>query len=280
MLHVGDMKIIELRSKLMNAALRKGVHYQDAEDLVSDSIIAGMNEYNATRGDFAGFCFTILKNRMKNHWRSMSRHPHEEYVDERKGGGQESAGDEIERRERMKAAKLALEKILRKLTRAEREFYEAYLIELQDADTTLVAKAARRIGISLQEAHNRFRRIQRKADAFRSALEDTGVLEVAVPKHMRPFRQSVDRHESFLAETEVRSSEDLSEPLPLASRTVVDFESTVSFDRMTFQKSSLEFGSPVLHVAILDAQLRSASSRRFTSSLKEEDRSKLLSLLN
>jgi hypothetical protein len=35
MLHVGDMKIIELRSKLMNAALRKGVHYQDAEDLVN-----------------------------------------------------------------------------------------------------------------------------------------------------------------------------------------------------------------------------------------------------
>jgi DNA-directed RNA polymerase specialized sigma24 family protein len=73
--HAADTILRQLWIALVRLGVARGLTLQDAEDLAQESIVAGMQSFDPTRGDISAFCKTIMANRAKNHHRD--KEPHE-----------------------------------------------------------------------------------------------------------------------------------------------------------------------------------------------------------
>jgi DNA-directed RNA polymerase specialized sigma24 family protein len=152
---------------LLSFALRKGVSFQDAEDLVSATIQVALDRFSGERGKFLPFCITVLNNKIKNHWRDQKTHePFEE--DESPGDEQPLLLEEEEERARMRKM---LERIRKHLTSEETEFMSALGSVLEELESRAVSEAARSLGLAPEKGWDLFRRIQRKAKSLYPALK-------------------------------------------------------------------------------------------------------------
>jgi DNA-directed RNA polymerase specialized sigma24 family protein len=160
---------------LLSFALRKGVPFQDAEDLVSATIHVSLDRYSSEKGKFLSFCMTVLNNKIKNHWRDQK--PHEPFDDE------VSFDDEqrviMEEEEERAAMSSILQRIREKLTPEEVDFMTALGTALEELDSRAVSEAARTLGLAPEKGWDLFRRIQRKARSLYPAMQVGEELPVA-----------------------------------------------------------------------------------------------------
>lgn len=153
--------------RLLSFALRKGVPYQDAEDLVSTTLQIAIDQFAEERGDFLPFCITILGNRIKNFWRDRKQTDPIEEANFPDPGHLEDFEKE-EERARMKEM---IDRIQEHLTDDEKAFMNALGAAFEDLESRAVSEAARTLGLEPEKGWDVFRRIQRKAKSVFPGLE-------------------------------------------------------------------------------------------------------------
>jgi DNA-directed RNA polymerase specialized sigma24 family protein len=152
---------------LLNFALRRGVPYQDAEDLVSATLHIALDQFVEERGKFLTFCTTVLSNKIKNYWRD--RKPNDP-IDELDLPDPGLAGD-FEKDEERARMKEMIDRIREHLTAEETEFINALGAAFENLESRAVSEAARLLGLDPAKGWDVFRRIQRKAKSLFPLLE-------------------------------------------------------------------------------------------------------------
>jgi DNA-directed RNA polymerase specialized sigma24 family protein len=143
---------------LVAYGLSRGVPFEDAQDLVCNSIEAAYKGFDPERGEFAALCYTTLSNRIKNYWRA--RKPTEPLAEDdnlRDPSPGESLRDDVEYDNDL------LEQIMADLTVTERDFLVEMRLVLEELEGRAVSETSRRLGIAPEKGWDIFRRIQRKA---------------------------------------------------------------------------------------------------------------------
>lgn len=154
-------KFYALWNRLHRFALKRGISYHDAEDLVSASFVSAIEKYDEAHGQFDTFCLSILCNRMKNYWRDR-KHTVPDGIDELPENGNSALDDLIDEEETM-MRKSELDKHLKDLTEKERKFMIALGEVLEELGSRGVSEAARRVGITPNEGHRILAKIRRRA---------------------------------------------------------------------------------------------------------------------
>jgi len=152
---------------LLNFALRRGVPYQDAEDLVSATLHIALDQFAEERGKFLPFCTTVLSNKIKNYWRD--RKPNDP-IDELNLPDPGLTGD-FEKEEERTRMKEMIDRIREHLTHDETEFMNALGAAFENLESRAVSEAARSLGLEPAKGWDVFRRIQRKAKSLFPVLE-------------------------------------------------------------------------------------------------------------
>ena len=152
---------------LLNFAIRKGVPYQDAEDLVSATLQIALDQFSEERGKFLPFCTTILGNRIKNYWRD--RKPNDPIDDTDITDPDRS--DYLESEEERARMKKMIDRIREDLTPEEVQFINALGVAFEGLESRAVSQAARSLGLEPEKGWDIFRRIQRKAKSLFPVLE-------------------------------------------------------------------------------------------------------------
>jgi DNA-directed RNA polymerase specialized sigma24 family protein len=152
---------------LLGFALRRGVPFQDAEDLVSSTIQVALDRFTGERGKFLPFCMTVLSNRIKNHWRDQKTH--EPFDDEDFPGDEQPSPMEGE--EEIARMRTMIERIRQSLSPEEKEFMSAMGTVLEEMESRAVSETARTLGLPPEKGWDLFRRIQRKANSLYPAVK-------------------------------------------------------------------------------------------------------------
>ncbi len=144
---------------LLSFALRKGVPFEDAQELVQASIVAALDRFDEGKGAYLGYCTTILGNRIKNYWRDRKPTESIDDVDIPDPGFQ----DDLEREEERARMTKMIRRISRELTPEEAAFLKALGVATEELESRAVSHAARLLGLEPEKGWDIFRRIQRKA---------------------------------------------------------------------------------------------------------------------
>jgi DNA-directed RNA polymerase specialized sigma24 family protein len=152
---------------LLAFAVRKGVFYQDAEDLVSATLHSALDKFSEDRGKFLPFCTTILNNKIKNYWRDKK--PNDPFDDDIASGLDHA--DDLEMEEERARMKLMLDRIREQLDDEEEAVFNALGVALEDLESRAVSQAARSLGLDPEKGWDIFRRIQRKARVLFPAMK-------------------------------------------------------------------------------------------------------------
>jgi len=245
---------LPLWKHLVARAARKGIRFEDAQELASKTFEKAIETYDATRGPFAPLCRTIHANLAKNYWRDRKPHDALDPDDDRHANTPDFLEDLItsEVAEMMRAIG---EKILAALEPEEQAFFLTLAEVMGVAEKAAVSEAARRLGLEPLVGWNIFRRIQRKARPFTGEFES---VEAAPPSGpCEELRSSPpDESETY----ELRPMRSMSMP---QSRSI----ELSAFDRLD------AFGlTPLLFLASACAD---AGFERFASSLTAEQRTRL-----
>ncbi len=147
--------------RLHEDALRKRVPYHDAEDIVSETLLKATETFDQQRGDFDGFCYSILRNKIKNYWRDKK--PQTTLEDGQYPNDDPSPISIMIENEAEERAKAVIAAISPLLTNDERTFLEMLGQVLAELEGRAVTETSRRLGIEPLKGHDIFRRIQRKA---------------------------------------------------------------------------------------------------------------------
>jgi DNA-directed RNA polymerase specialized sigma24 family protein len=147
---------------LVGFALRKGLFYQDAEDLVSATLHTALDQFSEDRGKFMPFCMTILNNKIKNYWRDQKPF---DPIDNDIDSGSDYAR-ELEREEERAGMRKMLDRIRKQLDDEEAAMFNALGTAFEDLESRAVSQAARSLGLEPEKGWDVFRRIQRKARAL------------------------------------------------------------------------------------------------------------------
>lgn len=244
---------------LLSLALSQKVPYEDTEDIVQEVLIKAIDLFDPNRGSFQGFCQTILNNRIKNYWRDTGRRANTGDDPDQLPGSEEDGATKMEREEAMKNIQRILGNLIGKLDEIEYKFYQEYLNILAETETTLVAKVAKRLNITLQEGHNIFRRIQRKAgeyedELFRLELLTQPKTEIRIS---RPL-PSVLHEMNYL--TDMRLPEEL---------------------KISYRRIPIQDAEPLIMDTVeIDLRIRSQRASHFFANLSDDQRSKLLLYLS
>jgi DNA-directed RNA polymerase specialized sigma24 family protein len=160
--HAADTMLRQLWIALVRIGVARGLMLPDAEDLGQESIVAGMQSFDPSRGDFGAFCRTIMVNKAKNHHRDKKpQEPIPEdgghYRDPDDGPGWASYYKQCqERTDRI------LSETVSKLNEEEASFFMALAEVHEELSHGEVSEAARRAGITPQKGWDIFRKIQRQ----------------------------------------------------------------------------------------------------------------------
>lgn len=145
---------------LLRFALRRGVPWASAEDLVGETVLKALERFDGARGEFAPFCRAILANLAKNWHRD--RKPHDPLDDQPLPAPDDPAADAAQR-EVLALMRQLTAQIMAELAPDEAAFLLALGQALEEAESRAVAHAARSLGLSALKGWDLLRRIQRKA---------------------------------------------------------------------------------------------------------------------
>jgi DNA-directed RNA polymerase specialized sigma24 family protein len=244
---------LQLWKQLVARAARKGIRYEDAQELASKTFEKAIETYDPTRGPFAPLCRTIHANLVKNYWRDRKPHDPLDPDDDRHANNPDFLEDLITG-EVAKMMRAIGDKILAVLEPEEQAFFLTLAEVMGVAEKAAVSEAARRLGLEPLVGWNIFRRIQRKARPFTGEFES---VEAAPSGPWEELRSNLpDESETY----ELRPMRSMSMP---QSRSM----ELSAFDRLgALGLTSLLF---------LASACADAGFERFASSLSAEQRARL-----
>jgi DNA-directed RNA polymerase specialized sigma24 family protein len=158
---------------LLTFALRKGVPFGDAQDLVQATIVAALDRFDEGRGAYLAYCTAILANRIKNYWRDRKPTEPIDNIDLT----DTDLLDQIEREEERARMKKMIDRISAELTPEESAFLKALGKACEELESRAVSQAARSLGLEPEKGWDIFRRIQRKARALFPGLAEGEIAE-------------------------------------------------------------------------------------------------------
>ncbi len=167
---IGAEQRLELQriwNALLRHALSKGVSFQDAEDIVSNTLRSALEHHDSTRGELLPFCRTILNNAIKNFWRD--RKVDLPFNDEQWSQPDDGPDLVLEEKERMESMKRTVEKLSKLLSEEELAFMRMLGQVVDELGDRAVSETARRLGLKPTKGWDLFRRIQRKAESLEAA---------------------------------------------------------------------------------------------------------------
>jgi DNA-directed RNA polymerase specialized sigma24 family protein len=164
---------------LLRHALWKGVPFQDAEDLVSNSLHNALEHHDSARGTLAPYCRTILNNAIKNYWRD--RRIDLPFEDEQWVQSEDGPDLVLEEKERVKSMKRTIEQLSVLLSADELAFIKMLGQVVDELGDRAVSETARRLGLKPAKGWDLFRRIQRKALALEALPSLTSRRPVSPP---------------------------------------------------------------------------------------------------
>ena len=182
---------------LLGCALRKGVPFADAQELVQSTIVAALDRFDEGRGAYLAYCTTILKNRITNYWRDRKPNDPIENFDI----PDPDTHEKIEREEEAARMRKMIKRIFRELTPEESAFLKALGVAYEEMESRAVSQAARSLGLEPGKGWDVFRRIQRKAKALFPAL-DVGSLAAETPGRVSGMQSPVKEPSHLVAEDE------------------------------------------------------------------------------
>jgi len=167
---------------LLRFALRRGVPWAAAEDLVGETVLKALERFDGARGEFAPFCRAILANLAKN-WR-RDRKPHDPLDDQPLPAPDDPAADAAQR-EVLALMRQLTAQIMAELAPDEAAFLLALGQALEEAESRAVAHAARSLGLSALKGWDMLRRIQRKAARHEARFQLLAEAPAPAPMIMR-----------------------------------------------------------------------------------------------
>jgi DNA-directed RNA polymerase specialized sigma24 family protein len=139
------LELQRLWDALLRQALSRGVSFQDAEDLVSNSLRNGLEHHDSARGEMLPFCRTILGNAIKNYWRD--RKVDLPIDDEQLPHADEGPDGILEERERIESMKHTIEHLSALLSKEELAFMRMLGKVVDEMGDRAVSETARRLGL-------------------------------------------------------------------------------------------------------------------------------------
>lgn len=150
----------DLFDKLVYFALKRGVVFQDAEDLVQDTLITALGAHDQARGTFKTLSFTVLNNKIKNFQRD--NRPAAPFDERDYAHGFSETVLERELKESEELMQKMLSRVERLLKADELSFLKELRIVAEMSESILVSETSRRLGLTPEKGWDIFRRIQRK----------------------------------------------------------------------------------------------------------------------
>lgn len=158
------LELQRIWNALLRYTLAKGVPFQDAEDIVSNTLRSALEHHDSSRGELLPFCRTILNNAIKNFWRD--RKVDLPFDDEQWSQPDDGPDLVLEEKERMESMKRTVEKLSRLLSAEELAFMKMLGQVVDELGDRAVSETARRLGLKPEKGWDVFRRIQRKAQSL------------------------------------------------------------------------------------------------------------------
>lgn len=155
----------KFRKHLIFFAIRFNISFEDAEEIVNDTILKALNYFDEDKGSFEALCKVILKNKLIN----FNRKYKDAYLlvslddDNKLGDIYKFLIEQNEFSNLHKQCIDTLNGLICKLDAKEKEFLNVIYQNTGIEKKISVSKAARDLNLSPQEGWNLFRRIQRKA---------------------------------------------------------------------------------------------------------------------
>ena len=160
---------------LLSFVLSRGIPFDDAQDLVQETMVSALGKYDPVKGSYIAYCTAALHNRVVNYRRDRRSTVPAEEIDI----PDEAPPAEIETEEEHARRKAMIDRIRNVLTPEESEFLNAVGKTFIEMDSRVISEAARSLNMTPQKGTDVWRRIQRKAKKLYPALEPDIILPSA-----------------------------------------------------------------------------------------------------
>ncbi|MBV6477401.1 MAG: hypothetical protein HGGPFJEG_00140 [Ignavibacteria bacterium] len=169
----------KFRMNLIYFAKRFRISFEDAEEIVNDSILKALENFDFDKGNFEAFCKVILKNRVLNFIRDYKEILIFGYLDNE--NYLEETFAMYNKEKKLKSARKKFTEVLTtlisSLDKKEKTFLNCIYKNLEYDSKLNISKSAKMLGMSTQQGWNLFRQIQRKAKYYIQGIEEFGYLK-------------------------------------------------------------------------------------------------------
>lgn len=152
----------KFRNKLLDYSRRFKIPFEDLEELVNDSILKALDNFDSERGSFESLCIVILKHKIFNFKRDNPILYFLVLLDENENIF-EANEKSIEEKESVEIASNFLNELKSKLSGEEIKLFNEILNMCETSNKISISKASKNIGIEPLKGWDVFRKIQRKA---------------------------------------------------------------------------------------------------------------------
>lgn len=152
----------KFRNKLLDYSRRFKIPFEDIEEIVNDSILKAIENFDSERGSFESLCIVILKHKVLNFKRDNSYLYFLVLLDENENIF-EANDRSIEDKENVEMALKFLSKLRNELSEEERKLFNEIYDMCENSGKMSISKASKNIGVEPLKGWDLFRKIQRKA---------------------------------------------------------------------------------------------------------------------
>lgn len=155
----------KFRNKLLDYSRRFNIRFEDLEELVNDSILKALDNFDSERGSFESLCIVILKHKIFNFKRDNPFLYFLVLLDENENIFKADEKS-IEEKESIEKASNFLNELKTKLSVDEIKLVNEIYNMCETSTKLSISKASKNIGIEPLKGWDIFRKIQRKANDF------------------------------------------------------------------------------------------------------------------
>lgn len=171
----------KFRNKLIDYSKRFKIPFEDLEELVNDSILKALDNFDSERGSFESLCMVILKHKIFNFKRDNPFLYFLVLLDENENV-LEADDESIEDRENIEIALNFLKEIKSELSEDELKLFNEIYNMCESSNKISISKASKNIGIEPLKGWDIFRKIQRKSNSISIDKKLLGFYDTSLPE--------------------------------------------------------------------------------------------------